>query len=123
MSRQSPPPDQGSTPPTIFNSQQPSGRNCERTADSRASLRSGKQMVICINPFLSLSLVDAIEYKCLIYRSEYRAVKDESRLALHLAVRNTSILGNEELVQSHAFKRKKKKYEKSKRRIGRGISP
>lgn len=65
-------------------------------------------MVICINPFLSLSLVDAIELKCLIYRSEYRAVKDESRLALHLAVRKTSILSNEKLLQSHAFKREKK---------------
>jgi hypothetical protein len=66
-------------------------------------------MVICIHPFLSLSLVDAIEYKCLIYRSEYRAVKDESRLALHLAVRKRSILSNEKLVQSHVFKSKKER--------------
>ncbi|PNP56632.1 hypothetical protein THARTR1_03328 [Trichoderma harzianum] len=56
MSRQSPPPNQGSTPPAIFNSQQsPETKqqarpkkpvSLERTADSRASLRSGKQMVI-----------------------------------------------------------------------------
>lgn len=38
-------------------------------------------------PILPSSLFHMPSGLCLIYRSEYRAVKDESRLALHLAVR------------------------------------
>lgn len=52
----------------------------------------------------------------LIYRSEYRDVKDESRLALHLAVRKSDITRHKNFTEP---KKKKKKRKKEKKKHSR----
>lgn len=98
MSRQSPPPGQGNTrPPPSSTASRPLKASHARPKKPPAV--SGQQIAGHHSGQESKWSVDTLpsspsQCRChrvtmLIYRSEYRAVKDESRLALHLAVRKS----------------------------------